>query len=527
MGVRGQGDDRPLAKPADLEQNPLLLVNIRALAAVTYGDSREFCMPQHREQPLLRFLPKIAARGPSAQPDAFLLQRFVNDADEAAFETLLHRHGPMVFGVCRRVLGNGPAAEDAFQATFLVLVRKARSLNDPERLCSWLYGVAQRTASKARAWSQRRREITDSDLDPPQSSGDSATELAELRALLDQELSRLPEKYRTPMVLCYFEGKTHEQAARLLDCQRLAVAKRLSRARDILRGRLTRRGLTLASGAFAALLAQSATAGQAPNPLLQSTLKAAVCSAAGRATASGIVCAQVAALSKGVVQAMLIAKLKIALAVALTVAVVGISAGALAVSYASAPERAANSVSLLARSAPSQGELAPANDKPADDNILQNPGAEEGTDAPAHWSKGNEVDGVEYIWDKSTAKKGKASLCLHKTANRYFPIADWQQIVEHKSDKSMLRLSAQVKAEKVTKAILDVVFLDGNGDPISHKWAAYIGSKKDGDPPADHDWKEYAGVVEIPAGTKKLQIGLQIYGPGKVWFDEVTAKYEK
>jgi RNA polymerase sigma-70 factor (ECF subfamily) len=86
-------------------------------------------------------------------------------------------------------------------------------------------------------------------------------------------------------------------------------------------------------------------------------------------------------------------------------------------------------------------------------------------------------------------------------------------------------LSSQIKAEKVTKAILDVVFLDDKGEWISHEWAAYIGAKKANDPPADHDWKEYSGRVKIPKGTKKIQIGLQIYGPGKVWFDEVRAAY--
>jgi RNA polymerase sigma-70 factor (ECF subfamily) len=478
-------------------------------------------MPRHREHPLLRFLPKIAVGGRSAQPDAFLLERFVNDADEAAFETLLHRHGPMVFGVCRRVLGNEPAAEDAFQATFLVLVRKAPSLHQPDRLCSWLYGVAHRIATRARAGSLRRRETSGLDLDTPGASGTPSAELAELRSVLDQELNRLPEKYRTPMVLCYLEGKTHEQAAHLLDCQRLAVAKRLSRARDILRGRLTRRGLTLASGAFAALLTEAAPAVEVPNLLLQSTHKA-VWSTAGQATAPVLVSAPVAALSKGVLEAMMIAKLKVAVAVALGVVAISAAAGALAMSQA---ERGTPPVST---SAPAGIHEAPAAaEAPADDNILQNSSIEEGTDTPAHWSKGNEVDGVEYIWDRKTAKNGKASLCLHKTANRYFPIAQWEQTVDRTGDKPMLHLSAQVKAEKVTKAILDVTFLDGNGDAISHKWAAYIGVKKDGDPVADHDWKEYAGAVDIPAGTKKLQIGLQIYGPGKVWFDDVVAKYEK
>ncbi len=161
----------------------------------------------------------------------------------------------------------------------------------------------------------------------------------------------------------------------------------------------------------------------------------------------------------------------------------------------------------------------------ADENILQNGGFEEGTDSPKHWSQGADIDGVEYIWDKKLGKQGKASLCLHKTAQRYFPIAQWHQIVDRKGNKPALRVTGQVKAQSVTKAIIDVIFLDENEKSLEHKWAAYIGAKQANDPAVSHDWKEYQGRVEIPPKTKKIQIGLQIYGPGKVWFDDVRAEY--
>jgi hypothetical protein len=160
-----------------------------------------------------------------------------------------------------------------------------------------------------------------------------------------------------------------------------------------------------------------------------------------------------------------------------------------------------------------------------DDNILQNGGIEEGKESPAHWSQGAKLDGVEYVWDKGNGSKGTASLCLHKTAMRYFPIAQWYQVLERKGNKPALRVAAQVKAEGVTKAVIDVSFLDEKGTMIGHKWASYIGAKEAKDPAANHDWKEYAGKVEIPQGTKKIQISLQMYGPGKVWFDEVRAEY--
>jgi hypothetical protein len=161
----------------------------------------------------------------------------------------------------------------------------------------------------------------------------------------------------------------------------------------------------------------------------------------------------------------------------------------------------------------------------AAENLLLNPGFEEGDKSPAEWTRGAEIDGVEYLWDKDHGQKGKASLCLNKSAKRYFPIAQWYQVMERKAGSRELQVSAQVKAESATKAIIDVIFLDENSKSISHEWASYIGAKEAKDPPATHDWKEYRGKVKIPQQARKIQIGLQIYGPGKVWFDEVRAEY--
>jgi predicted esterase len=154
-------------------------------------------------------------------------------------------------------------------------------------------------------------------------------------------------------------------------------------------------------------------------------------------------------------------------------------------------------------------------------------GFETGQRAPEGWQQGTAVPGVQYIWDKNTAFEGKASLCLKKTAQRFFPIADWSRVVRHEGTGRMLTVSAQVKAEQAAKAVIDVLFLDAQGNWIKHEWAAYIGAKEAGDPPANHDWKEYAGTVEIPPGTKLVRLGLQIYGPGTVWFDALTAGYAK
>jgi RNA polymerase sigma-70 factor (ECF subfamily) len=181
---------------------------------------------------------------PTLEPgDGELLERFIEQHDESAFAALVRRHGPMVLGVCRRVLNDWQRAEDAFQVTFLVLARKAESLTRPELLANWLHGVAYRIALKARSHAARQRahERHAAEMLPTESQ---PTESArELREVLDQELDHLPEKYRAPLVLCYLEGKTNEEAARLLNCPIGSMSNRLARGRGLLRSRLTRHGL--------------------------------------------------------------------------------------------------------------------------------------------------------------------------------------------------------------------------------------------------------------------------------------------
>src|SRR5262249_8695938 len=148
--------------------------------------------------------------------DGELLGRFVETHDEAAFTALVERHGPMVLRVCRRVLGHAQDAEDACQATFLVLVRKAASVRKRGSAASWLYGVAARTARKLRAERARRGRICGCREEVVTGTAEDDPSWREVRALLDEELSRLPEKYQVPLVLCYLEGRTRDEAARQL-----------------------------------------------------------------------------------------------------------------------------------------------------------------------------------------------------------------------------------------------------------------------------------------------------------------------
>jgi RNA polymerase sigma factor (sigma-70 family) len=210
---------------------------------------------------------------PAEEPtDRQLVEQFVRSADEAAFAAIVARHGPMVLAACRRVLPNAEDAHDTFQATFLVLVRKAGSLSNPDLLAGWLYGVAYRTAQNARAEAARRsrheRQAAAMTRDPGLDE--------DLLPLLDQELQRLPEKYRAPLVLCYLEGKTHVEAAKQLGWPIGSMSSRLERGRQILRNRLTARQQAMLVAFFAGTWTANARAAGVPPPLANATVQAAV-----------------------------------------------------------------------------------------------------------------------------------------------------------------------------------------------------------------------------------------------------------
>jgi RNA polymerase sigma factor (sigma-70 family) len=257
--------------------------------------------------------------------DGELVKRYVQQRDETAFEALLRRHGPMVFGVCRRVLHHQHDAEDAFQATFLIFVSKASSLRSPGMIGNWLYGVAYRTALHAREAAGKRRA---KEAEMPAKSRIAEDIWADLRPALDLELERLPDKYRSVIVLCDLEGKTRKEAARHLGRTEGTVASRLARGRVLLAKRLARHGLTVSGGAFAAALSQNASA-SVPASAVSTTIKAATLFAAGRAAASVVISTKVAALTKGVLKTMLLTKLKTGLAVLLALSVIAIPATAL------------------------------------------------------------------------------------------------------------------------------------------------------------------------------------------------------
>jgi RNA polymerase sigma factor (sigma-70 family) len=237
--------------------------------------------------------------------DGELLGRYVERRDPGAFEALLARHGPMVLGICRRILALAADAEDAFQATFLVLVRKAASVVPRELVGNWLYGVAYRTATNAKAMNARRR-AKERAAARPEVRQEGVWD--DVRPLLDEELSRLPDKYRVPVVLCDLEGQTRREAARQLGWPVGTLLTRLRAGRGRLAQALARRGVSLAGGALAVTLTRHAVAG-VPAALQASTRAAAALFAAPQVPA-GAIPAKVIALTEGVLRTMLVTKLK-------------------------------------------------------------------------------------------------------------------------------------------------------------------------------------------------------------------------
>jgi TIGR03009 family protein len=297
-----------------------------------------------------------------ALTDAQLLQRFARQREESAFAILLQRHGRLVWGVCQRVLRHEQDAEDAFQAAFLALARHAPSIRAGVAVASWLYRVAYRVAVRAGADRARRRaREREANMRP---LGDPHADLAwsELRAVLDEELCRLPEKYQAPFVLCCLEGKSKPEAARELGWKEGTLSGRLAEARRLLRCRLDHRGVTLAA-ALTAVLARQSAAAVRPH-LLTITARAASLYVVGAETAAGLVSAHVAVLAEGVSKTMRASRVKLA---AVLVLVGGILAGGSGMMTQRAPgaQEAEEPPAEESKAEPVKSKTAPAPEPPA------------------------------------------------------------------------------------------------------------------------------------------------------------------
>jgi RNA polymerase sigma factor (sigma-70 family) len=416
----------------------------------------------------LRYLHTLTARQATGLlPDQQLLQHFLHERSEASFAALVARHGPMVLSVCRRILQNAQDAEDAFQATFLVLARKAGSIRKQTSLGSWLHGVAFHSAEclkakiKRRAAHERRRSAR-----PPGEAMDEIT-WRELRLVLDEELQRLSEKYRAPLVLCYLEGRTQDEAARQLGWTKSTFRRRLESGRTTIGRRLTRRGVTLSAALIAPLLADAAVQASLPPLLMTSTVRAGMASATGQALVP-LVSAQVAALAEGGVASLAAKKVSIALVLlvplALSVGFLLASRGVSSRTLAEAPASPAPQ-SPPAHSA-SKAETVEIKGRVLDPDGEPFAGARLFLLPNATRKKAKTV--VQALTDKEgrfrfSAKpanfdsKGKATLAA--TANGFGP--DWVEITREQKDALTLRL---VKDDVPIKGRI----LDLEGKPVAN-----------------------------------------------------------
>ena len=274
---------------------------------------------------IIRHVRGAALQDAAGLTDGQLLARFIEQGDAAAFAAIVHRHGRMVWGVCRRLVGHHDA-EDAFQAAFLVLARKAASIRPREMAANWLYGVARQAALQARRALARRRARERQVTEMPEPEASPRDPCADLQSLLDLELGGLSDKYRVVIVLCDLEGKSRKEAARQLGCPEGTVAGRLARGRAMLARRMQRHGLASSGGALAAVLSEQAASTSVPSSVVSSTIKAVNLLAAGQA-ATGAISVKVVALTEGVLKAMMLTKLTTATAVLFVIAALIVGTG--------------------------------------------------------------------------------------------------------------------------------------------------------------------------------------------------------
>lgn len=280
--------------------------------------------------------------------DGELLREFASTGQEAPFEEIVRRYNGLVFGVCRRVLGREHDAEDAAQAVFIALARKAGSLRNRPSIADWLYRaardvsrVALRSASRRK---KREQEVGMNRMRP----ADKTAAWEKIEAPLDRELGALPEKYRVPLILHYLRHRTEEDIARELGRTRSAISVQLLRAREMLRSRLARQGMAISSGLLFALIAERAAEAAVPATFVASTAKAATLVAAGKAAGTGLVSAQVSSWVEGGLKTMMIAKLKVAAAVFIAASMVGLGGSALAYRALNEPAEQARPVAQVA-----------------------------------------------------------------------------------------------------------------------------------------------------------------------------------
>ncbi|HKB06505.1 MAG TPA: sigma-70 family RNA polymerase sigma factor [Gemmataceae bacterium] len=430
----------------------------------------------------------------SGTSDAALLERFVRDRDEAAFELLVWRHDRTVRGVCRQVLRREQDVEDAWQATFLTLACKARAIANRPALAGWLYKVAFRIALRARGDAAKREQGVKSaeglDAVPASESPANDPGRNEFRAIVAEEVGRLAEKYRTPVVLCYLEGKTNEEAARQLGCPASTIATRLARARDRLRSRLARRGLGATAGAVSVALARAVGVMASPPGHLQATVNAAL-PFANDQIAAGLISARVATLTHEALRTMLMNRIKLIGAVVLAVCLAGGGSGLLAF-RAAADEPAAPP--------PERGT------PPAPDDKVKEKAAEKEKEKPRRELKKDGRQKVEEVVSKSFKTGNAPTVTVEVFNGGVTVVADSSGAVDAKLTKQ-----SQATTEELAKEGLKNIEIEMKQDKDNVRIVARRVDDKD-----RTSQEQVSAEIRVPAGAvlnlKTSNGGVQVAG---------------
>ncbi len=463
---------------------------------------------------VVRSLREVVGRGSAPeQSDAALLDRFARERDERAFEVLVRRYGRLVSAACRRVLRAGPDAEDVWQATFLTLACRAGTLGEVQALGGWLHTVAVRTALRLRADTAKRArhearagELR-GDTDPDEALPSAARD--DLRAVLDEAISRLPEKYRGPIVLCYLEGKTNEEAAELLGCPTGTVVTRLARARDRLRDGLRRRGVGVTAGVLAASLSRLRDAG-ATAVTAESVARASIAFVTNRA-ATGLVSGRVASLTEGALRAMSVNRSKVLVAVLTALCLAGAGSGILAWSAAAdVPGTGVPAVERLpAETAGPTGRVAAAPNAVIKDNKAE----ECEDDKPKDGPKPQPRTKVEEVVTKSF-KTGKApSVVLDVFNGTIEVVADTKSTVDASLTKQSQAETKELAQEGLKNIQLDLTQDKDSVRLVAKRLREDVPNRSEGvnavvkvPPGAVLDLRTSNGSVKLTGGTGKVVV---------------------
>jgi RNA polymerase sigma factor (sigma-70 family) len=441
------------------------------------------------------FLHRVVEPCADEVTDGELLGRFITHCDDGAFALLVRRHGPMVLAVCRRLLRRSHDIEDAFQATFLVLARRAYSIDRPHQLGSWLYGVAHRTSLKFRSMIARHyareHQLNDTDFVAPP---DPVWEC--LSSFLDEEISRLPQKYRSAFVLCYLQGKTTAEAGKELQCARGTILSRLAWARDRLRNRLKSRGVAISAAALTSALANGAY----PSPsraLVEATRSSVLGFTTNTPTVAGA--AIPATLATGVLRSMMLFKYKMT-AMMVAGVMLALVPAAFSLGISNQPGSEVTAAQVGGADTPQTEEKQIESGSPKGWKVV--------TSRPESFSAG---------LDRTVFHGGKASAYLALAETGEDDVVHMTQVIKADDYRGKrLCFTGWVKAQDVRVATFPWMRVDSKEAVLQCDDHSKRAPAK-----GNQEWKQFTIVLDVGKSAANLVLGFTLKGKGKVWVDDL------